>query len=148
MEVKKEWLEWLASGDTGISSETMFSAITGVPVQRNDVPHDIGDFGRCHRMLKATNLRDQIGKVVEKFPSWTPYIDCWIELENLYEECRKWEKLSQEEQKAMKKKKYFEVPNDKFWKLMEELRFASRYMGGMRIQNYSNHWRNQPPNKF
>ncbi len=40
MEVKKEWLEWLASNDTGISSKTMLEAITGVPT------------GRCVRMLR------------------------------------------------------------------------------------------------
>jgi hypothetical protein len=61
MEVKKEWMEWLASGDTGISSKTMLGAITGIPTEREDIPYDIADVGRCVRMLrKCPDLRPQI----------------------------------------------------------------------------------------
>jgi len=70
MEVKKEWMEWLASRDTGTSSKTMFSAITGIPVDGYDVPYDIADVGRCVRMLRRLpDLRPQLEKVIIKHKS-------------------------------------------------------------------------------
>ena len=149
MEVKKEWMEWLASRDTGISSKTMFAAITGVPTGECDVPHDIADVGRCVRMLrKLPDLRPQIEKVMIKHKEWMPYIDCWKELERRYDECVAFEALPGDEKKKMKKRKHFYSPNETTWKLMCELGTASRYLKGMRMQNSSSSWRNAPPTDY
>jgi hypothetical protein len=149
MEVKKEWLEWLAGGDTGTSSETMFSAITGIPTRYRDVPGDIADVGRCVRMLrKLPELRSQLHKVIEAHREWTPYIDCWKELERRYDECVAFEALSKDEQAKLKRKKHFTSPNDSTWNLMQRLECASRYLRGMRMQNSSTHYRNQPPSTY
>lgn len=149
MEVKKEWLDWLAGGDTGTSSETMFSAITGIPVKYHDTPGDIADVGRCVRMLRQlTDLRPQLEKVIIKHKEWMPFIDCWKELERRYDECVAYEKLSKEEQNKMKRRKHFQSPNDTAWKLMCELSTASRYIKGLRMQNGHNYWRNVPPDNF
>lgn len=108
MEVKKEWLEWLAGGDTGISSKTMLEAITGIPTDRFDIPYDIADIGRCVRMLRQfPDLRPQIEKVMIKHKEWMPFIDCWKELERRYDECVKFQALPEEEKKKMKNKKIF-----------------------------------------
>ena len=80
MQVNKEHLQWLASADTGISSKTMLSAITGVPTNRCDIPYDISDVGRCVRMLRVLPvLRPQISKVIDAHIEWMPFIDCWKE---------------------------------------------------------------------
>lgn len=148
MEVKKEWLDWLASGDTGISSKTMLSAITGIPIsERPDVPGDIADVGRCVRMLrKCPDLRGQLQKVIDKHKEWMPYIDCWKELEKLYDECVAFEAKSEEEKKAFKKKR--RSPNEEAWELIQKLECASRYLRGMRIQNDHCSWKNQAPQKY
>jgi len=149
MEIKKSWCEWLASGDTGVSSETMFSAITGIPVKNYGTPSDLSDVGRCIRMLKKLpELRPLIGMVSEKHKGWMPFIDCWKELEREYERCLIWESTPFEEQKKMKRQKYFIVPNNSFWKTMQELTCASYYLSGMRMQNCKNSWRNKPAESF
>jgi len=150
MEVKKEWLDWLASSDTGTSSKTMFSAITGTPIsERPDVPGDIADIGRCVRMLrKCPDLRDKLHMVIDKHKEWMPFIDCWKELEKLYDECRIFEALLPAEQNKMKKRKHFTSPNEQAWNLMEQLNVASRYLRGMRIQNDHHSWKNQPPTSY
>jgi hypothetical protein len=86
-------LGWLLySNDTGISSETMYTAITGQPILRPHwapgVPHDPSDFGRCYRLMKTMAVHgwhQWLPKVSEKFPEWTPFIDAWDELTALYE---------------------------------------------------------------
>lgn len=149
MEVKESWMNWLASHDTGVSSKTMFSAITGVPTDACDIPYDIADVGRCVRMLRALpDLRPQIEKVMIKHKEWMPFIDCWKELERRYDECVAFEALPEEEKNKMKKKKYFHSPNDSTWHLMSELVTASRYLRGWRMQNSSTSWSNLAPKTY
>lgn len=149
MEVKKEHLEWLSSRDTGISSKTMFSAITGIPVGCCDIPYDIADVGRCVRMLRALpDLRSQLSKVIDLHKEWTPFIDCWKELERRYDECINFERLSEDEKKSAKRKKHFVSPNDYAWDTIQQLVCASRYLRGMRMHNSSSSWRNVPPDEF
>jgi hypothetical protein len=142
-------LEWLASGDCGISSKTMLYAITGIPTDRHDHPHDISDVGRCVRMLrKLPFLRPKIEAVTEKFPHWMPFIDCWQHLERLYDECIEFERLPLGEMAKMKRRKHFKSPNSKAWSLMQELVCASRYLNGLRMQNSPNSWSNKAPSKY
>lgn len=85
MNVQKA-LQWIVSGDTGISSKTMWAAIMGVVPYDPDVPYDGGDFGRCYRMCKACEATENDLKVVAvKFPYWKPIIDNWDKLCRLYE---------------------------------------------------------------
>lgn len=149
MEVKKEYLDWLSSNDTGISSKTMLEAITEIPTGRCDIPYDMADVGRCVRMLrKFPDLRPQIGKVISKHIEWMPFIDCWKELERLYDECVEYESLSDDDKKRLKQKKYFYNPKDSARNLINELVTASRYLRGLRMQNNSCSWRNTPPESF
>lgn len=149
MEVKKEHLEWLSSEDTGISSKTMFSAITGIPVGCCDIPYDIADVGRCVRMLRILpDLRSQLSKVIELHKEWMPFIDCWKALERYYDEVVAYEALSEEEKKKMKKRKHFVTPNENAWNTIQELVCASRYIRGWRLQNSTTSWRTTPPENF
>lgn len=83
--VLKKIVAWLCSSDTGVSSKTMVSAITGVPMEDVDVPHDPSDFGRCHRLLTAVpELREHLALVSKKYPKWNEIIGNWDRLTSLY----------------------------------------------------------------
>ena len=81
-------LEWALSDDTGISSKTILSVMEGMPAPKYgcDVPHDSGDFGRCHRLLKAfPHYRARLHEVAEKYPAWVALVREWDRLAALYE---------------------------------------------------------------
>jgi hypothetical protein len=87
--VRIDWdtraLEWYRGTDTGISSETIFEAMTGIPVRSHSVPADAGDFGRCYRLLdKFPHWRQRIAEVAVMFPDWKPLVDNWETLESMY----------------------------------------------------------------
>lgn len=78
---------WIANGDTGVSSETIWSVLTGHPVRSTGVPFDPSDFGRCYRLLKVMpSWRGRLSEVVAKHPRWSTLVAHWDELTALYEE--------------------------------------------------------------
>lgn len=78
---------WIKNGDTGISSETIWSVLSGHPVRRTGVPWDPADFGRCYRLLKAIpGWRGRLSEVASRHHDWKPLIEAWDELTALYEE--------------------------------------------------------------
>lgn len=82
---------WLLNGDTGISSETMWTAITGHPINKPrwapGIPHDPDDFGRCYRLMRTMPTWGKfLPKVAAAYPMWVPFIEAWDELVGLYEE--------------------------------------------------------------
>lgn len=79
-------IAWLKSGDTGTSSETIFSVLTGYPVRHTGTPADPSDFGRCYRLLQVMpSWRARMGEVAAAHPAWRPFVDAWEELTALYE---------------------------------------------------------------
>ena len=81
---------WRRGPDTGISSITIWSVMTGRPHGLAgfgpDVPHDPADFGRCHRLLQAfPEWRVRLGEVVVRYPAWGPMIREWDRMTALYE---------------------------------------------------------------
>jgi len=90
---KMTLLEWIAGDRIGISSKTIWGAIMGVEVDRDDKPYDPDDFSRCWKLVKRCNItKEQLEKVVDKYPYWKPYIDNWEKLTQMYERNRveKW----------------------------------------------------------
>lgn len=83
-------IEWLLSGDTGISSKTICAVMTGSKMSGSfgpDVPYDPGDFGRCYRLLALfPEWQERMHEMAEKFPIWGPMVEAWGELTALYEE--------------------------------------------------------------
>lgn len=78
---------WLAGGDTGTSSKTIWSVMTGQDVDRHGIPHDPADFGRCHRLLELfPKWRERLPTVAAIFPEWAPLVEHWDELTALYVE--------------------------------------------------------------
>ena len=84
---KEKAIQWMVGDDTGTSSKTMFAALMGVDryIYCHDVPYDIDDFGRCYRFAKYAELTSEdLQKVKEVFPYYTPIIDNWDKLCDLY----------------------------------------------------------------
>lgn len=84
---------WLAGGDTGMSSKTIWSVMTGRLPRHADnwwepsIPYDPSDFGRCHRLLEEFPAwRARLPEVADKYPEWKPLVEVWDELTALYEE--------------------------------------------------------------
>jgi len=79
--------DWRDSRDVGISSMTIYFAMTGNRKPSHcDAPHDPADFGRCYRLLKlAPQWRADLAKLAVAFPAWLPFVLEWETLERLYE---------------------------------------------------------------
>ncbi len=79
--------QWLTSGDTGSSSETLFAAILGLsPPRFADYPLDSSDFGRCFRMLKRLpDLAEHLDRASALGPVWRRLVEHWPLLHALYE---------------------------------------------------------------
>lgn len=83
--VRADW--WRNSGDTGISSLTIYGVFAGEPYKNPDVPHDPSDFGRCRRLLDLIpEWHADIGKVASVYPWYLPFTDRWSEFDRLWNE--------------------------------------------------------------
>ena len=73
--------DWLLSGDTGVSSKTIFRTLSGRRTpgdQSAGIPHDADDFGRCYRLLKRhPEWKPRLSEVVAAFPVWGPIVREW-----------------------------------------------------------------------
>ena len=71
---------WLRSGDTGLSSLTIWAVMMDEPVGHSDVPHDVGDLGRCIRLLELFPAwSTQLDKLT-RFAEWQPFVREWPQL--------------------------------------------------------------------
>ena len=79
---KMTLLEWITTGEVGISSKTMWAAIMGTfPLGHGkgwdfDVPHDGDDFRRCLELVNKCQLgKKDLQKVKNSVPWFAPFID-------------------------------------------------------------------------
>ncbi len=82
---------WRAGGDTGTSSLTIWSVMTGRTVTddrgrvRVGVPWDPSDFGRCHRLLEQFPAwRARMPEVAAAYPEWAALVAEWDALTALF----------------------------------------------------------------
>lgn len=76
--------KWMGGLDTGISSKTIFSVMTGHLVGWHSTPFDPADFARCSRLLDIFPAwRGRMSEVSEKYPEWAGLVDNWEQLEHL-----------------------------------------------------------------
>ena len=79
--------EWIANGEVGTSSKTMWCALQGIPFDRADVPHDPDDFSRCYQLyilVPEFRSADAFDRIAAMYPWWKPYLDQWRKLERMY----------------------------------------------------------------
>lgn len=78
-------VHWLAAGERGTSSETIFTHLTGVNAlgnDRADHPHDPDDLDRCLALLnQVPELRAGFGRMAEVSPEWAALVKHWAEIE-------------------------------------------------------------------
>lgn len=77
--------QWLVSGDTGSSSETMAAIFLGAKSGLFSYPHDPSDFGRCWRLVeKIPAMREAFPRIGMVYPPIAPFLNHWEELAELY----------------------------------------------------------------
>lgn len=81
--------DWMALGDTGISSIAIWRHMQGKAPDTTwgpSPPADPADFGRCYRLLKKfPEWRARIGDMAA-YEGWWALVEKWDELEALYAE--------------------------------------------------------------
>jgi hypothetical protein len=92
----KEEIMWLASGERGISSDTLFTYITGVNAlggRQPGVPLDLDDLRRCRLLLKrCPRLNEELYKIESVSSEWKYLIERWYLLcSSMDDEFRNWE---------------------------------------------------------
>ena len=84
MKYSQELVEWLASGQRGISSDTIVETITGLKATGSYgkcEPQDSGDFWRCEKLLrKVPELRQQLYKMGSVSEGWRKLVLRWDEI--------------------------------------------------------------------
>jgi len=76
-----ELINWLANGERGISSETIFTVLTGVDalgVHHKCHPLDPADFRRCRLLLeRCSTLQEKLGEMTAVSPEWRLLVENW-----------------------------------------------------------------------
>lgn len=94
-------INWLANGETGISSETLaFKLAFNVRKRGGSHPHDPADFNRCLQLLDAAPaLKPLIGRMAKVSPYWAKLVARWDEIEAAFvaEVGKNWSKEKQAE---------------------------------------------------
>jgi len=72
----------------GLSSRAIFNRLAlGRNVSPFDYPHDIDDYQRCERLLRAVpGLRESFPLMADVGPNWPPLIESWAEVARLLDE--------------------------------------------------------------
>lgn len=90
--MKDKVLAWFIYGETGISSEAMACAVSGMMPNPKGThfgnhPHDPDDLNRCIKFLDAVpEARDHLDKVAVLSKTWAALVGNWSELEALLRE--------------------------------------------------------------
>lgn len=85
--------KWLAMGQRGISSETIFSHLSGLKINdRESTPADPDDLKRCRLLLKEVpEFVPLFPKMAEVSYQWKMLVERWDELCALFDsECPEW----------------------------------------------------------
>jgi hypothetical protein len=81
-EIPESALEWLRHGERGISSENIFSHLTGVPIGDHSTwrwgPSDPADLRRCRLLLEAVpEFKARFAEMATLSPHWAELVDRW-----------------------------------------------------------------------
>jgi hypothetical protein len=105
-DIKTEILQWLVTGETGISSEAIAYQIAGIENWRkwHTHPSDPSDFKRC---LKLVNLIPEIRSRLNELRSlsieWNALVEHWKEVEDCFmSEVAEWLTVEYSQKRASK----------------------------------------------
>lgn len=78
-------LDWYATGEKGISSETMASCAIGRKYHRPCHPLDPSDLNRCIKLVDtAPEVKLAFPDIAKLSPEWKTVIDHWDELREMF----------------------------------------------------------------
>lgn len=85
VEEKARW--WMANGERGMSSETMWNCFMSkgnFPIKH---PWDSDDFSRCHKLLQAVpEFKKSMDQLRPLSDVWNRLVDNWDKLTEMYEQ--------------------------------------------------------------
>lgn len=83
---QRKTLEWLANGETGVSSKTMaFWLAFDIKMEDGCHPWDPADLDRCLRLLdRVPEMRPHLPRMAEISRVWSAMIDRWEEIERCH----------------------------------------------------------------
>lgn len=85
VEEKAMW--WIANGEKGMSSETMWNCLIGNKDFSVRHPYDPDDFSRCYKLLQAVpEWKTQLRKLKRLSIAWSNLVDNWDKLTEMFEE--------------------------------------------------------------
>jgi hypothetical protein len=84
MKLSENAIQWLANGERGLSSETIFATITGMKVgdyPDKSHPYDPGDLRRCRLLLDACpEIAERLSLMALVSSAWAALTPRWQEL--------------------------------------------------------------------
>ena len=82
-------IQWLCSGETGLSSKTMVCIHTGNEMDGDwgfRAPSDVADFRRCWELLQLVpEVKNSFALIAEKCPAFKGVIENWDAISANYE---------------------------------------------------------------
>jgi hypothetical protein len=91
--MEKKIIDWLANGETGISSKVIAFTMLGQNYSKPfSHPHDPDDFKRCLKLVIAIpEIRPRLGELRSRSAYWAALIDHWDEVESTFmDEVAEW----------------------------------------------------------
>lgn len=89
MKLTHEMETWLAKGDRGRSSDTIFQRLEGLGhacTQSEGHPLDVADFVRCEKLLDAVpDFRERFDEMAAVSPQWRSLVSMWSLIARVYE---------------------------------------------------------------
>lgn len=78
---------WIANGETGMSSKTMWNCLLGNKKFPINHPYDPDDFKRCYKLLQTVpEWKPQLEKLKPLSKEWSNLVDNWDKLTEMYEQ--------------------------------------------------------------
>lgn len=78
---------WIANGEQGLSSKTMWNCLMGNKNFQVNYPHDPDDFKRCYKLLQTVpEWKNELHKLKPLSIQWNNLVDNWDKLTEMYEQ--------------------------------------------------------------
>lgn len=85
--IQEKAMFWMANGERGMSSETMWNCFMGNIKFRINHPHDPDDFSRCYKLLKhVPEWKNKMYRLKPLSKAWSNLVDNWDKLTEMYEQ--------------------------------------------------------------
>lgn len=85
--VQDKAMWWIANGEVGMSSKTMWFCLMGKNNDEVRHPYDPADFSRCYKLLQAVpEWKKHLNRLKYLSEPWSNLVDNWDKLTEMYEQ--------------------------------------------------------------